>query len=112
MPFTAISQDVATKILVAAADEQNVGQLSRANKYTHASFFSAPSTIYNNKDQANIYLLRGRHCLAQYGRSLDKQKLFEAMRYLIYAYSLNEQLDKLMSWGGRLKTMTLVKRNC
>lgn len=107
MRFTAISQDVATKILVAAADEQNVGHLSRVNKYAHSAFFSAPPTAYNVKDQANIYLLRGRHCLAEYSKTLDKPKLFEAMRYLVYAYSLNDQLDKL--WLENL--MTLITKN-
>jgi hypothetical protein len=59
------------------------------------------------KDQANIYLLRDRHCLVRYGTTLAQADFLEALRYILYAYSLNDKLDKL--W---LENMTeLVSKN-
>ena len=107
MHFSELDSDVITKIMVAACDEQQLNHLSRVNRYTRTTLFSAPLSSYGDKDQANIYLLRGRYCLARYGSTLAKADLMQALRYIMYAYSLNDKLDKL--W---LENITdLVSRN-
>jgi hypothetical protein len=46
MQFNELGQDVLTKILVAACNEQTLDNISRVNHYTRSTLFTAPLTGY------------------------------------------------------------------